>query len=184
MLNLCLRSSTLGLLVTFVLVGVAGCKGDALASRDGGNKTTDPAACGCQVAGNTLTISMSCYCAQYDCTQSPFSLYCSDVSLGVGCGIVEVSAQTSGGLERWAYNDERTLIGAQLASDTADFTCPTDPSLHGSLLLAGGFPLEDAGLQLPFAPCASVTTCPCVDGKMSCPAFDASTSTAPDAATP
>jgi hypothetical protein len=169
------------LLVTLVLVGVAGCKSDSLAARDGGNETTDPAACECQVAGNTLTISMSCYCAQYDCTQSPFSLYCSEVSLGIGCGIVEVSAQTAGGLERWAYNDERTLVGVQLASDTADFTCPTDPSLHGYVLRAGGFPLEDGGL--PFQSCGSVTTCPCVDGKMNCPAFDAGSSSA-DAATP
>jgi hypothetical protein len=125
---------------------------------------------------------MNCYCAQYDCTQSPFTLYCSDVSLGIGCGIVEVSAQTAGGLERWAYNDERTLIGVQLASDTADFTCPTAPSLRGSVLRAGGFPLEDGGL--PFDNCGSVTNCPCVDGKMNCPAFDGGSSSAPDAATP
>jgi hypothetical protein len=101
----------------------------------------------------------------------------SDVSLAIGCGIVEVSAQTIGRLERWAYNDERTLIGVQLGSDTADFTCLTDPSLHGSVLRAGGFPLEDGGL--PSYSCGSVTNCPCVDGKMNCPAFDASTSAAP-----
>ena len=194
MLKLCLRSSTLGLLAPLALIGVSACSSHSLVAGDGGNQSAgpdgsvtdvgraDPAACGCQVAGNTLTISMACYCAEHDCTQSPFALYCSDVSLGIGCGVVEVSAQPAGGLEQWAYNDERTLIGVQLASDTADFTCPTAPSLHGHVLRAGEFPLEDGGL--PFESCASVTICPCVDGKMSCPAVDAGTSSAPDAATP
>ena len=184
MLNLCLRSSTLGLLVTLVLVGVAGCKGDSLAARDGGNKTPGPDAtdCGCQISDHTLTISMACYCAQYDCTQSLWSLSCTDVSYGVGCGIVEVSAQTIGGLEKWVYNDERTLIGVQLATDDGVFTCPTDPSLQGYVLRAGSFPLEDGGVW--FNGCTSITSCPCVDGTQSCPQVDAGSSTAPDAATP
>ena len=125
---------------------------------------------------------MACYCKQYDCTQSPFTLDCSDVSLGIGCGIVEVSLDTIGGLEKWAYNDEWTLIGAQLATEEGVFTCPTDPGLQGSVLRAGTFPLEDGG-GLPFESCASVTDCPCVDGKMACPAMDAGSSTSQDAAT-
>lgn len=194
MLNLCLRSSTVGLLVTLALVVGSSCNNESLVAKDGGNKgpgpdgsvsgvdAIDAAACGCQVEGGTLTISMACYCKQYDCTQSPFTLYCSNVSIGIGCGIVEVSLQTIGGLEKWAYNDERTLIGVQLATDDGMFTCPTDPRLQGYVLRAGGFPLDGGGL--PFESCASVTDCPCVDGKMACPAFDAGSSTARDAQTP
>jgi hypothetical protein len=173
---------------------MSSCGSDSLASRDGGHQSPgpdgatgvdaiDPAACGCQVEGATLTISMACYCKQYDCTQSPFTLDCSDVSLGIGCGIVEVSLDTIGGLEKWAYNDEWTLIGAQLATEEGVFTCPTDPGLQGSVLRAGTFPLED-GSALPFESCASVTDCPCVDGRMACPGMDAGASTARDAAAP
>jgi hypothetical protein len=195
--RLCLRSSNLGLglLVTLALVGVSACNNESLVAKDGGDKTaapdgsvtgigaSDPAACGCQVEGNTLTISMDCYCKQYDCTQSPWSLSCSDVGYGIGCGIVEVSAQTVGGLERWAYNDERSLVGVQLATDDGVFTCPTDPSLQGYVLRAGGFPLEEGGFW--FDGCTSVTHCPCVDSKISsCPTLDAGTSTVLDAATP
>ncbi len=195
MFNLCLRSPILGLLVTLGLVGVSACSSQSLVASDGGKKdpgpdgsvtgigASDPAACGCQVDGNTLTISMSCYCKQYDCTQSPSSLACSDVSYGIGCGILEVSLPTVGGLEKWVYNDERSLIGVQLATDEGVFTCPTDPSLKGSVLQAGGFPLDDGGVSggLSIESCTSVTICPCVDGKIgSCPAVDAGTS---DAAT-
>jgi hypothetical protein len=194
MLKLCLRSSIFGLLVALALLGVPACSNQSLVAGDGGHKpagpdgsvtgigASDPAACGCQVAGNTLTISMACYCAQYDCTQSPWTLSCSDVSYGIGCGILEVSAQTIGGLEKWVYNDERSLIGVQLATD-GSFACPTDPSRQGSLLRAGEFPLDDGGLSVDS--CASVTSCPCVDGKIgSCPGVDAGTSTVADAATP
>ena len=178
-----------------LVVGGSGCGSQSLVSRDDGNKTPgddgpvtgvdaiDPAACGCQVEGGTLTISMPCYCKQHDCTQSPFTLYCSDVRLGIGCGIVEVSLETIGGPEKLVYNDERTLIGVQLATDDGVFTCPTDPSLQGFVLRAGSFPLEDGGGP-PFESCASVTDCPCVDGKMACPAMDAGASTARDAALP
>jgi hypothetical protein len=182
------------LLVTLALFGGSGCGSKSLVSGDGGNKTSgpdgpladlgagDPAACGCQVEGSTLTISMECYCKQYDCTQSPFSLYCSDVSIGVGCGILEVTQLAIGGPEKWVYNDERTLIGVQLTTDDSVFTCPTDPKLQGYMLRAGTFPLDGGGL--PFESCASVADCPCVDGKMACTALDAGTRTAPDAATP
>ena len=195
MLKLRLRSSILGLLVALALLGVSACSNQSLVAGDGGPKTagpdgsvtgigaSDPAACGCQVAGDTLTISMACYCAHYDCTQSPWTLSCSDVTYGVGCGILQVSLQTVGGLEEWVYNDERSLIGVQLANDEGVFTCPTDPSLQGYVLRAGGFPLDDGGLSIDS--CTSVTICPCVDGKIgSCPAFDAGTSTVADAATP
>lgn len=197
MLNVYLRSSILGLLVVLVFVGVSACSSQPLVAADGGKKTpgpdgavtgigaSDPAACGCQVDGNTLTISMSCYCQKYDCTQSPWTLACTAVTYGIGCGIMQVSLNTVGGLERWIYNDERTLIGAQLATDEGLFICPTDPSLQGSVLRAGGFPLDDGGLSggLSIDSCSSVTTCPCVDGKVgSCPGIDASSSTVPDAA--
>ena len=185
----------LGLLAALAFVGVSACNSDSLVAKDGGGKpagpdgsvagidASDPAACGCQVDGNTLTISMACYCAQYDCTKSPFSQWCSDVSYGIGCGIIEVALQSVGGPERWAYNDERTLIGVQLATDEGVFTCPTDPSLQGSVLRAGVFPLEEGGVW--FDGCASVTTCPCVDGTVSsCPTIDAGASTVPDAARP
>jgi hypothetical protein len=193
MLKLRLRSSTVGLLVIWVLVAGSSCSNESLVARDGGNKmpgpdgsvpdvgASDPAACGCHVDGTTLTISMACYCKQYDCTQSPWTLSCSDVSYGIGCGILEVSLQTVGGPEKWVYNDERSLIGVQLATDDSVFTCPTDPSLQGFVLRAGGFPLDGGGLQ--FESCASVTDCPCVDGKIgSCPAVDGGTATAADAA--
>lgn len=183
MLRLCLRSSTAVLLVALALVGGSGCSKESLVARDGGIDAIDPAACGCQVHGSVLTISMACYCKQYDCTQSPFSLTCSDVSYGIGCGIMEVSTDTIGGPEKWVYNDERTLIGVQLATDDGVFTCPTDPSLQGYSLQAGAFPFEDGGVW--FAGCTSVTNCPCVDGKIgSCLSVDAGTSTAADAAAP
>ena len=195
MLKLRLRSSILGLLVGLAWLGVPACSNRSLVAGDGGHKTagpdgsvtgigaSDPAACGCQVAGDTLTISIACYCAQYDCTQSPWTLSCSDVTYGLGCGILQVSLQTVGGLEEWVYNDERSLIGVQLANDEGVFTCPTDPSLQGYVLRAGAFPLDDGDLSV--AGCSSVTICPCVDGKIgSCPAFDAGTSAVSDAATP
>jgi hypothetical protein len=154
MLNLCLRSSILGLLVTLALVGVAGCSSKSLVAQDGGNKTpapdgsftggdaSDPAACGCQVDDQSvLTISWECYCKQYDCTRPlpPSGADCSadDFIWMSGCGFRGLSILTVGGPEAWVYTDAGQLIGAQLGSDTGEFTCPTAPSLHGYALRAG-----------------------------------------------
>ncbi len=175
MLKLCLRSSTVGLLATLALLGISACGSQSLVAGDGGKKTpgpdgsatgigaSDPAACGCQVDGYTLTISWDCYCKQYDCTRTQlFVDQCSGSSTlwTYGCGFRELSAQTIGGPEAWVYTDAGQLIGAQLGTDTGDFTCPTDPSLHGYALRAGKFPLDTCEAQIP---------CPCVDGGASCP---------------
>jgi hypothetical protein len=161
--------------MTLALVGGAGCSNESLVARDGGNKpagpdgsvtgigASDPAACGCQVDSGILTISWECYCKQYDCTKVElFVDRCSGNSTlwTYGCGFHELSVQTIGGLERWVYTDADQLIGAQLGTDTADFTCPTAPSLHGYALRAGKFPLDTCEAQAP---------CPCVDGGASCP---------------
>jgi hypothetical protein len=185
MLKLCLRSASLGLFVTLSLIADSGCSGESLVSPDGGKKTSppdgsvadvipgDPAACGCHVDSGTLTISWECYCKQYDCTvPQPFADRCSGSSTlwTHGCGFYELSVQTIGGLERWVYTNAGQLIGAQLGTDTADFTCPTDRSLHGYVLRAGQFPLQNCEAQAP---------CPCVDGGASC-----RTPFSPDGGTP
>jgi len=174
-LNLCLRSSTFGLLVT-LSVGISGCTSESLVTGDGGGKKAappdgsvtgidaDPAACGCQVDGyySTLTISWDCYCAQYDCTQRASTISCSGIGSqwNYGCGFQALSAETVGGFERWVYTDAGQLIGVQLATDDGVFTCPTDPGLHGYVLRAGVFPIET---------CEAQTACPCPDGVVSCP---------------
>jgi hypothetical protein len=187
MLKLCLRSSPVGLLVSLALVGVAGCNGKSLVVPDGGNKTpgpdgsltgigaSDPAACGCELGtDSTLTISWDCYCKQYDCTVTqPFADHCSGATSTLwtqGCGFREISVLTIGGLEQWVYTDAGQLIGAQLGTDTGEYTCPTDPSLHGYVLRAGKFPLDT---------CEAQTPCPCMDGGASCP-----TPSVPDGGTP
>jgi hypothetical protein len=174
MLNLCLRSSTLGLLVSLALTGVSGCSNESLVAGDGGSKTpppdgsamvtgigaADPAACGCQVDGYTLTISWDCFCAQHDCTQPTATISCTGIG-GVwsyGCGFQEYSVPTFN--SRWVYTDAGQLIGVQLATDDGVLTCPTDPSLQGYVLRAGKFPLDS---------CEAQTACPCLDGGESCP---------------
>ena len=174
MLKLCLRSSSVGLLVTLALAAGSGCSGQPLGSGDGGKKTStpdgsvadigpgDPAACGCHVDGYTLTISWECYCKQYDCASfRPPVVYCStpEAHWEQGCGYRELSIQTVGGPEAWVYTEAGQLIGAQLATDDGIFSCPTDPGLQGFVVRAGKFPLET---------CEAQTPCPCVDGGASC----------------
>jgi hypothetical protein len=165
------------LLVTLASVAGSGCSGESLVSRDAGKQTSppdgsvadvgpgDPAACGCHVDSGMLTISWECYCKQYDCNQVDlFADRCSGNSSTLwtyGCGFRQLSIFTIGGLEEWVYTEGGQLIGAQLGTDTGDFTCPTDPTLHGYALRAGKFPLDT---------CEAQTPCPCVDGGVSCPA--------------
>jgi len=166
MLSFCLRS--FALIVALASLGLSGCGNESLAG--GGKKLpdgsvagidADPAACGCQVDGYTLTISWDCYCATHDCTRPPAATSCSEVAgtWAEGCGFQALSVETIGGLEEWVYTNAGQLIGVQLASDVGTFTCPTDARLQGYLLRAGKLALDT---------CEGQTPCPCLDGGVSC----------------
>ena len=129
------------------MVGVGGCSSESLKSGDGGadHPVADPAACGCQSDGTTLTISFDCFCAHHDCTQP----YPADCSLGsglgtpevvtTGCGLVEYSIETIGGPSRSVFDQSGHLVGIQGRTDTGPLTCPTDPSVQGYILRSGQF---------------------------------------------
>jgi hypothetical protein len=129
------------------LTTFAGCASESLKpSRDGGAPDQvihDPAACGCQVSGYTLTISWDCFCQHYQCTNTPQASCTAGFGQWTqGCNYQMYSISTIGGIERWAYDDTGQLVGAQLGSDTGAFSCPTDPSVQGNALKAG-YLLED-----------------------------------------
>ncbi|HEX3901661.1 MAG TPA: hypothetical protein VH853_02355 [Polyangia bacterium] len=153
--------------VTLALVGVGGCSGDSLKSGDAGadHLVADPAACGCQSDGTTLTISFDCFCAHHDCTQ-PYPTNCSlggDEVVTTGCGLVEYSVGTVGGPSRSVFDQSGHLVGVQEGTDTALLTCPTDPSVQGYILRAGEF--ADT--------CLGATTCACSADGGACVPTDA-----------
>ena len=144
MLNLKTYLCSIGLFLTLGLLGVAGCSSESLrAGNDGGVDQAivgDPAACGCQLDGYTLTISWSCFCAKHDCAPQ-YNVPCTgSAQLTTGCGLRQITVQTIGGPERWVYDQSGTLVGEQLGTDDSEFLCPTDPSMIGFVLRAGQFP--------------------------------------------
>ncbi len=145
---------SIGLFITVGLPAIAGCSSESLARAEGGapdRAVGDPAACGCQLEGYTLTISWSCFCASHDCAPQ-YNVQCSPgVQQIEGCGLVAYTVETIGGPEMWVYDGSGTLVGEQLGTDDGEFVCPTDPGLIGFQLRAGKFPDT----------CDSATTCTC-----------------------
>jgi hypothetical protein len=134
------------------LATIAGCASESLKpgidggppgtpATDGGapdRPPADPAACGCQASGYTLTISWDCFCKQYNCASAPpASCMPGNSQLAHGCGYEMFSVSTIGGIEKWVYDSSGQLVGEQLGTDDGIFTCPTDPSLQGFRLQAG-----------------------------------------------
>lgn len=143
MLNLKTHLCSIGLFLTLGLVGVGGCSSESLrAGSDGGVDhlvAADPAACGCQLDGATLTISWSCFCAQHDCAPQYNTPCTGNAQLTTGCGLRQITVQTIGGPEQWVYDESGDLVGEQLGTDDSEFVCPTDPSMIGFVLRAGQF---------------------------------------------
>jgi hypothetical protein len=163
MLSLCLRS--IGLFSTLIWVGAVGCS-KSLESADGGldhGTVSDPAACGCQLNSQLLSMSWDCFCKQYDCGGDQLP-YCSSRGQWTkGCGLSEYSIETVGGPMRWVYDATDNLVGERLASDIPEFSCPTDPSMIGYSVQAGQFPDS----------CDSAVTCQCSADGGSCDPADA-----------
>ena len=161
MSNLGWRSIVLRAALGFL--ALAGCSSESLKSGDGGLDHAaggDPAACGCQLAADALTISWACYCQQYDCANQP-ERSCGSSGYGQwtrGCGLDEYSFMTVGGPERHVYDQSGQLVGAQTSSDTTPFSCPTDSNLVSSSLRAGQF--ADT--------CDGAVTCVCDGDAGSC----------------
>ncbi|HLK88807.1 MAG TPA: hypothetical protein VKZ18_02875 [Polyangia bacterium] len=164
-----------------VLAGAAGCS-KSLDSPDGGGGggldegvPNDPAACGCQVSGTTLTMSWDCYCATFANGCTPAGTVAASCAYGTrqitrGCGLTEVSIDTVGGPERWVYDDATgMLVGEQVGTDDGQFACPTAPSVVGFSVRAGQFP--DG--------CLSAVTCQCNADGGGCDPTDGGPSATP-----
>jgi hypothetical protein len=115
-----------------------------MTGNDGGapDRLADPAACGCQLNGYTLTISWDCYCKQYKCTGMMQPSCPLTGQWERGCNYQKYSVFTIGGVESWVYDEAGQMVGAQLGTDDGIFSCPTDPSMQGFVLRAG-YLLED-----------------------------------------
>jgi hypothetical protein len=163
MLKLCLRSIVL--FSTLLLVGAMGCS-KSLESADGSldhGTISDPAACGCQIVGYSLTMSWDCFCKNYDCSGDQPQSCSSREQWTKGCGLSERSIETLGGPSRWVYDANGNLVGEQFGTDDGQFSCPTDPTMIGYSVRAGQFPDS----------CDGAVTCQCSADGGSCDPTDA-----------
>jgi len=137
---------------------------DAGVDQSAADVPHDPAACGCELSadGWTLTMSWDCYCRAYGCTGARQA--CTASTAYPSCGLVVDSSDTFGGPSLRVYDERGALVGAQYASDTSDYFCPSDRSLSAARVHAGRFPDSTCAAE----------PCTCVDGGSSCaPAVDA-----------
>jgi hypothetical protein len=141
---------------------------------DGGpDAPADAAACGCALSsdGWTLTMSLSCLCSVYGCAGSKSACGMNRVSYP-SCGLVVDTTSTFGGPNLRVYDEFGNLVGEQYSSDTSDYFCPSDRSLHAARVRAGQFP----------DPSCAAEPCTCADGGSVCaPAMDAGAGDAPPA---
>lgn len=164
----------LGLAVVPVALAVvlAGCGGRALEpGPDGGSDgPADAAACGCGLEADaglspTLTMSWDCYCATFGCERGPGSAVCAAGHFFSACGLEFFTIETAGGPETWVFDASGALVGAELGSDSSEYSCPSDPSVRSYRLRAGRFP----------DPSCAMVECPCADGGAACGLADGGT---------
>jgi hypothetical protein len=155
--------ATLGLTVaTLATLALAGCASKSL-GPDGGPPGNDAGAdhsavsqCQCTADTQALTVDWDCYCALHDCTTSEQQFGC-QTGIGTwthGCGFDEFTIDTAGGPEIWVFDQTGKQVGAQAASDTSPYVCPTNSGLQRFLLRAGQFRPDT---------CDGVTSCGCAD---------------------
>jgi len=103
-------------------------------------------ACNCHVdeRNGVLTMSWSCYCASTGGCTRTFAQWCDDVRERIdhpACGFTVLHMMGLGGPFDDVYDQERNLVGAAAAGDSADaYKCPDDPTLAAPLIQAGQFP--------------------------------------------
>lgn len=140
----------LALIAAFGVLQAVACSSQALNGGDkgvDGALLADAAACSCQIVdgvqrgpvlARVLTMSWACYCQKYDCTRPPS---CSPAGQWTrGCGLDEDTEQGSSGPESWVYDQSGQLVGVDLATDSDQWSCPSDPSMSASAVRAGQFP--------------------------------------------
>jgi hypothetical protein len=153
-----------GALATWVALTsliVAGCASKS--SRPDGGLPDDGAAehptvsqCQCTADTATLTVDWACYCALHDCTLTEQQFGC-ETGVGTwtrGCGFDEYTVDTAGGPEIWVFDETGKQVGAQVASDTSPYVCPTNAGLQRFQLGAGQFRPDT---------CQSTTSCTCAN---------------------
>jgi hypothetical protein len=170
MLKLRLRLiGTLGtLMLPLTALALAGCGSKSLSpdggkpGNDGGADHSAVSACQCTADTQNLTVDWDCYCAAHDCTQTEQQFGCR-TGLGTwsrGCTFDEYMIDTAGGPEIWVFDQTGKQVGAQIASDTSPYVCPTNSGLQRFQLRAGQFRPDT---------CDSVTSCGCADaGTAAC----------------
>ena len=119
----------------------------------GGGSASAP--CNCEVADLTLTVSWECCVAHFFFDRQVTCSNYVDSSMACGLTVVELfGPQTT--IVRDGFG---AAIGGQRVSDTSDYVCPDDASLHALIVRGGVFP--DAG--------CSESACSCVDDAIACP---------------
>jgi hypothetical protein len=151
----------LGLGVSLVALAFSACGRTPGPGPDGGSD--GPVACGCQLEGDagavqTLTMSWDCYCGTFACPSASSFAVCSPGHFFTACGLEVFTTDTPGGPERWVFDASGAMVGVELASDSSDYTCPSDPRVRSLRLRAGHFP----------DPSCPMVECPCVDGGAAC----------------
>lgn len=146
-----------------VLLALAGCGskspgpgGGGQPGTDGGADRSAVAACQCSADTQNLTVDWDCYCALHDCTQNEAAFGC-QTGIGTwsrGCTFDEYMVDTAGGPEIWVFDQTGKQVGAQIASDTSPYVCPTNSGLQRFQLRAGQFRPET---------CDGVVSCSCAD---------------------
>jgi hypothetical protein len=154
---------------TLLLLASAVCLAVALAACGSSGETDgttgdmhDPAACGCHVDGQVLTMSWECYCDRFGCGSLPTDIRCNVRSRidYPGCGLTVFRQSLPGGPADMVYDGSGALVGASTTSDTSDYTCPTDSSLKALQVRAGVFP-EASCEARSCAVCSATEAFPC-----------------------
>lgn len=147
---------------TLTFLTVAGCASKSLSPDSGMPGDDGPAdhptasTCQCSADTQTLTVDWDCYCALHNCTLTEAAFGC-DPGLGTwtrGCGFDQYTADTPGGPEIWAFDQTGKQVGAQVASDTSPYACPSNMGLQRFQLRAGQFRPDT---------CQSTTSCTCAN---------------------
>ncbi len=137
--------------------GGTGTTGGGVATTGGGAGMIDAGApCECAVSDFTMTVSWACFHEHFFYDRQ-LQQTCGDVELSMACDLTVIKFH---GPQSTSVRDATgATVGQEAVSDTLDYVCPDNPSLHAFIVRAGTFP--DAG--------CSTTVCSCADGGVSCP---------------
>jgi hypothetical protein len=127
---------------------------------------TDGPGCGCRIEGQggdeALVMSWGCFCENFSCTFEAYACETAPRTSHPACGMTVAAFVGFGGLEKWVYDQSGTIVGRQMTSDTALFTCPGDPELKALQVRAGRFP----------EPSCMGVSCGCANGAARCESPD------------